>query len=310
MAHSLPLHTTLAALAAAKPTIRWSVYAWGLPERSIDEAWAELASAPATNGLVRVAGSKWMLDATPIERDAHLREAYAGTPKNKGRPNYTSDQVRAILRGALRHRRQLALHVSGDGEMTRLFRLMEEVAPAPAWRSQRVRIEHGDGLTPDLLPQAKRLGVVLVENPLHLAPSRDETGGEMMVTRLGDKRSREFQLLKSALDAGVPLALGSDAGGDAAGPFLNIMLAVRYDRNPREALTREQALTAYTAGAAYAEGEEQRKGTISVGMAADLAMLSQDILTVPIETLPATRSVLTIIDGKIVHDELGSARPD
>jgi hypothetical protein len=309
MAHSLPLRATLAALTAARPTIRWSVYAWGLPERSVDEAWAELASEPPARGLVRVAGSKWMLDATPIERDAHMREPYLGTPTSKGRPNYTADQVRAILRGALRHRRQLALHVSGDGEMARLFTLLEEVAPADSWRRNRVRIEHGDGLTPDLLAQAKRLGVVLVENPLHLAPSRDETGGEMMETRLGGKRAREFQLLKSALDAGVPLALGSDAGGDVASPFLNIMLAVRYDRNPAEALTREQALHAYTAGAAYAEGEEERKGRVAVGMAADLAMLSQDILTVPIETLPATRSVLTLVDGKVVYEDLGTSDP-
>jgi hypothetical protein len=84
------------------------------------------------------------------------------------------------------------------------------------------------------------------------------------------------------------------------------MLAVRYDRNPTEALTREQALTAYTAGAAFAEGQERQKGTIAVGMAADLAMLSQDILTVPIEALPATRSVLTLVDGKVVHEEVGT----
>jgi hypothetical protein len=161
-------------------------------------------------------------------------------------------------------------------------------------------------MTPDLLAQAKRLGVVLVENPLHLAPARDETGGEMMVTRLGEQRAREFQLLRSVIAAGVPIALGSDAGGDAASPFLNIMLAVRYDRNPAEALTREQALTAYTAGAAFAEGQERHKGTIAVGMAADVAMLSQDILTVPIEALPATRSVLTLVDGEVVHEEVGT----
>jgi predicted amidohydrolase YtcJ len=87
----------------------------------------------------------WMLDATPIERDAHLREPYLGTPANKGRSNYTPGQVRAILQGALRHRRQLALHVSGDGELARLFELMEQVAPAATWRASRVRIEHGDG---------------------------------------------------------------------------------------------------------------------------------------------------------------------
>ncbi|WP_327458470.1 amidohydrolase [Sphingomonas sp.] len=303
MANNLSLKSTLAALSSATPTIKWSIYAWGLPNSAIDEAWGEFSTAGAASPLVRIAGSKWMLDATPIERDAHLREAYQGSPGNKGRPNYTPEEVRQILRGALKERRQLALHVSGDGEMARLFGLMEEVAPAATWRHQRVRIEHGDGLTPDLLPMAKRLGVILVENPLHVAPSRDETGGEMMVTRLGEKRARDFQLLKSVVTSGVPLALGSDAGGEVANPFLNIMLAVRYDRNPAEALTREQALIAYTSGAAYAEQAEKRKGAIAVGKAADLAVLSQDILTAPLERLPATRSLLTLVDGRAVHED-------
>ncbi len=304
MANSLSLAATLAALGAATPTIKWSVYAWGLPNASVSEAWSELSSAPPAPPLVRVAGSKWMLDATPIERDAHLRAPYVGNPTNRGRSNFTAAELRQILRGALKERRQLALHVSGDGEMARLFAAMEKAAPAATWRTRRVRIEHGDGLTPDLLAQAKRLGVVLVENPLHLAPSRDETGGEMMVTRLGQERARDFQLLKSALAAGVPLALGSDAGGEVANPFLNIMLAVRYDRNPSEAISREQALTAYTAGAAFAEGEEKTKGRIAPGMAADLAMLSQDILTIPIDALPGTRSLLTLVDGRIVHEDI------
>ncbi len=308
MANNLSLKSTLAALGAATPTIRWSVYAWGLPDRSVDEAWAELASSRTPSPLVRIAGSKWMLDATPIERDAYLRAPYLGTKGHRGRSNFEPEEVRQILRGGLDRRHQLALHVSGDGEMARLFTLMEEIAPADTWRAARVRIEHGDGLTPDLLAQARRLGVVLVENPLHLAPSRDETGGEMMVTRLGEARAREFQLLRSAVAAGVPLALGSDAGGDAANPFLNIMLAVRYDRNPAEALTREQALTAYTSGAAFAEGEEDRKGRIAAGMAADLAVLSQDILTVPINTLPATRSLLTLVAGRPVHEDSSLGR--
>jgi hypothetical protein len=81
-----------------------------------------------------------------------------------------------------------------------------------------------------------------------------------------------------------------------------MMLAIGYQRNPEESLTREQVLTAYTTGAAYAEGEEARKGRIAVGMAADLAILSQDLLTIPMEAFPGTRSLLTVVDGKIVHE--------
>ena len=121
-----------------------------------------------------------------------------------------------------------------------------------------------------------------------------------------------LSLLASLLAAGVPLALGSDGGADEANPFLNIMLASTYAASPSEALSREQALLAYTAGGAFAERQERYKGRIAPGMAADLAVLSQDILTVPAPALPATTSLLTLVDGQIVYEDAslaGAAQP-
>lgn len=87
----------------------------------------------------------------------------------------------------------------------------------------------------------------------------------------------DFQAVRSLLAAGVRLALGSDGPRN---PFLNIMFATTYPTNPDEALTREQAVTAYTRGSAYAEFAEREKGRLAPGMFADLAVLSQDIFTV------------------------------
>ena len=80
------------------------------------------------------------------------------------------------------------------------------------------------------------------------------------------------------------------------------MFATINANNPGEAMSREQAVAAYTAGAAAAEREEARKGTLAPGMLADLAMLSQDIFTVAADALPKTVSVLTIVGGKVVHE--------
>jgi hypothetical protein len=81
------------------------------------------------------------------------------------------------------------------------------------------------------------------------------------------------------------------------------MFAATHAVNPSEALTLEQAVTAYTRGSAFAEHQEQNKGTLAVGMLADLAVLSQDIFRVPVQTLPVTTSVLTIVGGRIVHEQ-------
>ena len=71
---------------------------------------------------------------------------------------------------------------------------------------------------------------------------------------------------------------------------------------PSEAITREQAVIAYTLTSAYAEFAEKDKGSLEPGKLADLAALSQDIFTVDASDLPKTESVLTMVGGKTVYD--------
>jgi predicted amidohydrolase YtcJ len=85
-------------------------------------------------------------------------------------------------------------------------------------------------------------------------------------------------------------------------PFLNIMLATIHPARPTEAITREQAVRAYTNGSAYAEFAEGEKGALTNDKLADLAVLSQDIFIAPVTELPKTQSLLTIVGGKIVYD--------
>src|SRR5262249_2567627 len=108
-----------------------------------------------------------------------------------------------------------------------------------------------------------------------------------------------MQPMRSLLDAGIPLALGSDGPNN---PYLNIMLATTYPGKSREAITREQAVIAYTLTAAYSEFADKDKGSLEPGKFADLAVLSQDIFSVPPPELPKTESVLTMVGGKIVYD--------
>jgi predicted amidohydrolase YtcJ len=108
-----------------------------------------------------------------------------------------------------------------------------------------------------------------------------------------------MQPLRSLIEAGIPVALGSDG---PMNPFLNIMLATIHPYNPKEAVTREQAARAYTFGSAFAEFAEHEKGTIAEDRRADLAVLSQDIFAAPLPEIPKTNSVLTIVGGRIVYD--------
>ncbi|XXY55264.1 amidohydrolase family protein [Sorangium sp. So ce269] len=105
------------------------------------------------------------------------------------------------------------------------------------------------------------------------------------------------------LDAGIPLAFGTDGIGAVMNPFVDLLLATVHPTRPEEALTLEEAVMAYTSGSAYAELEEHRKGTLAPGRFADLAVLSQDIFSVvpPVAMVEAT-SELTMVGGEIVWD--------
>jgi predicted amidohydrolase YtcJ len=131
-----------------------------------------------------------------------------------------------------------------------------------------------------------------VQNPSHFA----------IVGVLAGVDAKEFdkaQPLHSLLAAGIPVALGSDG---PLNPFLNIMFATTHPNHPSEAITREQAVIAYTRTSAYAEFGEKEKGTLEPGKLADLAGLSQDIFKVATADLPKTESVLTLVGGKVVYD--------
>jgi predicted amidohydrolase YtcJ len=88
------------------------------------------------------------------------------------------------------------------------------------------------------------------------------------------------------------------------------MLASINPANPAHALTREQAVIAYTLTSAYAEHAEREKGSLVAGKLADLAVLSQDIFTVPPPALPGTSSLLTIVGGRVTLDRLTASPRD
>jgi predicted amidohydrolase YtcJ len=259
----------------------------------------------ALNGLtvgagVRVSGIKWIVDGTPVERLAALRAPYSDAPNWFGRINIPADTLRVLLAEAVAANEQPHLHAVGDSAIGLSLSLLEAVAPDSVWQRIRPRIEHGDGLAADQLERAKRLGVIVVQNPSHFAL------GPLAVRRYGAARMVGFQPAKSLVRNGIPFALGSDGPPN---PFLNIFLATIHPDNPAEALTVEQAVTAYTATSAFAEHQENEKGRIVVGQLADLAVLSQDIFSVPKPTLPGTVSVLTLLGGRAVRDSLGWLGP-
>ena len=287
----MPLERFARLAAAASLPVRIRAIAFSptsVSGRDLSEARA-LASLefPGTN--VAVGGIKWIVDGTPIERGAWMRADYADRPGWRGRLNFPVADIAAMLDESLTFRQQLLLHCVGDATAAAIFTAMEN-ANGVDWPAKRVRIEHGDGVIDDLIPRARRLGVVIVQNPTHFA----------FAELLHQRVSMHYEPLRSLLEAGIPIALGSDG---PMSPGLNVMFASVHPFDPNEAITREQAIVAYTRGSAFAEFAEHEKGTIAEGQLADVAVLSLDVFAAQAPDLPGMRSVLTIVGGKIVHEE-------
>jgi predicted amidohydrolase YtcJ len=269
---------TMRAFRDADLPIRVRLVRWSIPNAAgRNEMEWDNTAAPVAPRVV-ISGRKWVLDGTPIEENALMRQPYPGRPGWYGRLDFPIDTIRVMLREALQPSApQLCLHIVGDSTAAIVLNLMETLAPDSLWRQRRVRFEHGGGIAGVQIARARRLGIVIAQPRPEGAP------------------------LRLWLEAGLPLAYGSDM---LRNPFYHLMIAVTEPTIPGQAISREAAVTMLTRGSAYAQFAEREKGTLAPGMLADLAVLSQDVFAVPARALPGTTSVLTIVGGRVVFDQL------
>lgn len=253
----------------------------------------DLPTHPAS--LIAVSGSKWLADGVGVEGTFTPRGDWklpATLPFDSLMTDlpleFPNEEYRAMLQESLKNNDQLLLHISGNRSAATVLDAVDATGGKRVWNGRRLCFEHGDGIFPDQFARVKQDGIIVVQNPIHLAP----------ILPPGVVPFEKAQPLKSLLAAGIPLAFGSDA---PTNPYLDIMFATNPGNRPSEAITREQAVTAYTLTSAYAEFQEQEKGTLEPGKLADIAVLSQDIFTVPTPELPKTVSVLTMVGGKVVY---------
>jgi predicted amidohydrolase YtcJ len=230
--------------------------------------------------LTRFSGVKYVIDGTPLERNSMNKKPYDSASNWYGRLDYPVDTIRQILKEALHSDRQLMMHIVGDSSMAIVLSLMKQMASGAEWRKKRVRFEHNStaNITPSEIEEARDLGVLMMHTPKYGYSSP----------------------IRSLMKKGITVGISPDG---TTNPFWDIMVITSRQANPAEKITREQAVIAFTRTNAYSEFAEGEKGILRKGMLADLAVLSQDIFSVSNEQLPATKSILTMVDGKIVYQQ-------
>lgn len=211
-------------------------------------------------------------------------------------------QAKEILVPAARAGWTVQVHVFQRAFFEALLDLFEEVHAEVPIDGLRWSFVHATPLVAEDVPRLVRLGLgVLVQ-------SANRFNGELFLKFWGEERVASTPALRAVLDAGVPLGLGSDGmRASSYNPWTSIqhfMTGLTVGGVPtlrgEHLLSRAEALAGYTRDTAWFTFEEHERGTLEPGMLADLAVLSQDFFTVPLEEIGSITSELTMLEGDVV----------
>jgi predicted amidohydrolase YtcJ len=284
---------------AGKLDIRILSYAGGRPAmRGLNDG---KPTSWLYNGRLRMAGAKFYADGALGSRGAWLKAPYADKPDTRGLQFLKDEELRAMADEAAKRGYQVAIHAIGDAANAQVISVYEQLhRKYPGDR--RWRIEHFQIVDPADIPRLAPAGIIASMQPTH------QTSDRLMVEkRLGANRLAGDYAWQSVLKTGARLAFGSDFPVESPNPFPGLSAAIsRQDINgqppggwiPSERLTLEQALDAFTRGAAYASFAEDKIGALEPGQWADFILVDRDPTKVDAKSLARTKVLETWVAGK------------
>ena len=233
---------------------------------------------------------------------------FTDSPGDSGFFVTTPDELYARTAGADRAGLHVLVHAIGDLAIRTQLDVFERVAREHGTRDRRFRIEHAQHLDPADVPRFARLGVIASMQPYHAID--DGRWAERVV---GPERSRTTYAFRSLLDARARVAFGSDWFVAPPTPLEGIYAAATRRTLdgahpggwvPEQRITVAEALRAYTSEGAYASFEETEKGTLERGKLADFVLVDRDLTRVPPERIREAAVTLTVVGGRVVHEQL------
>ncbi len=265
------------------------------------EAFDRLRSRYPDTPYLKVGAIKIMLDGVIESRTAAMLAPYLDTP-SAGTPNFTPQRLDEIVTRMDRRGWQIITHALGDRAVRMALDAYEHamaVNPAPA-RGRRHRIEHIEASDPADIPRFARLGVIASLQPAHARGMLNPNPSGGRILSIGRERHASGWPWTSIMKAGGRIIFGSDWPVASLDPTSSFYVPLtRADQR----LAIEQVLDAYTKTASWAAFDDDRLGSIAVGKAADLVVLSSDVIATPPVTPDATGVDVTVFDGRVVFSK-------
>ena len=286
------------------------------------DKWEDLRAVGIRHGLgsdwIRIGGLKGFVDGIMGNSSARFYEPYLHSgERGSWRPMMEPPgNMQRLLLGTDSAGLWPQVHAIGDQAIDTLIDMFEHVMRTNGRKDRRFRIIHTQVIRgPEVAQRMARLGIIAEVQPYHAIDDM-----RWMEERIG-ARAKWAYAFRTLHDAGVRLSFGSDWPGTnaawyTANPMQGIYAAVTRQTLdgkpeggwfPEQRVDLETALRAYTVNNAWAAGEEAIKGSIAPGKLADLVVLDRDPFGIPAQQLKDVRVLLTIVDGRIVHDARASA---
>lgn len=274
------------------------------------EALEHLAALGLRSGCgdewVRLGGLKVFVDGALGGQTAAMLQPYEGSA-DAGLSTMTPEAFADLAARATDAGLAVAVHAIGDAAVRMVLDGFEQArGRGSAW--PRHRVEHAQHIHPDDQPRFAALDLIASMQPAHLLADIPTC------ERYLGPRGRWAFPLRALHDGGAHLAFGSDAPVETVNPLAGLRAAVLRQSHagtprggwyPEQRLTVEEALAAYTLGAARASGEEHLKGTLTPGRLADFVVWSHDLGRVPAEEWGGVRALATVVGGRVAHDPEG-----
>ncbi len=247
---------------------------------------------------------KMFADGALGPKTAWMLAGYDSAPDDTGIATTDTEVLCESVLKANANGLAVAIHAIGDRANREILDIYTEVKKQLPNTGLRNRIEHVQLLAPEDLGRLADLGVIASMQPVHA------TSDMHIADKHWGSRVAGAYALKTQIEKGAVLALGSDCPVETLDPLVGIHAAVTRRRadgtpgpegwRPEQRLTVEEAVKGYTQGPAYAAGMEDRLGTIKEGYLADMTILDKDIFTIDPMDILKTEVLGTVVDGKFV----------
>jgi predicted amidohydrolase YtcJ len=264
---------------------------------------------------LRFGALKAYADGSLGSATAYFFEPFSDQPGNRG---LLSDEMQPLSLMRDRMMRadaaglQICAHAIGDAGISAILDIYTEIEKAHGQRDRRWRIEHAQHMAAKDFDRFAQLHVIASVQPYHAIDD-----GRWAEGRIGHDRASRTYAFRTFLDHGVRLALGTDWNVAPLNPMLGLYAATTRatldGKNPKgwfpeQKLTIKEAIEGYTMGSAFAEFQENEKGSITAGKLADMVLLSDDVLNIDPVKIRDVKVLKTWVGGKLTYDAGAAAR--